>query len=81
MAEERKGYRYKEEHPEYGKFHSNAEDAIFYDAEPLTNADRAKAAEMWDRLVISASPGKRISYPDIKFSKAEIVIDDENKEV
>lgn len=52
MTEERKGYRYKEVYPEYSKFHSNAEDVTFYDAEPLTEADHKKAAEMWDRMVI-----------------------------
>jgi hypothetical protein len=60
---ERKGYRYKEEHPEKGKFHSNAEDVIFYDAEPLTEEQLKKAARMWDSLAIKASPGKKIPDP------------------
>ena len=64
MAEERKGYKAKEAEPEYNRFHSNAEDVTFYDAEPLTDEERKEAAEMWDAVVVSATPGKRVPYPD-----------------
>ena len=65
MAEARKGYKYKEEYPEHGKFHSNAEDVTFYDAEPLTEADHKKAAEMWDRLTSVATPPKELSQNNL----------------
>jgi hypothetical protein len=55
-----KGYKYKEENPESGKFHSNAEDGTFYYAEPLTDEDHKKAAEMWDRLTSGATLAKKI---------------------
>ena len=60
MAEERKGYKYKEEHPIYNRFHSNAEDGTFYYAPPLTEEDHKKAAEMWDKLALSATPAKKV---------------------
>jgi hypothetical protein len=58
MPEPKKFY-YKEAQPEKGKFHSNAEDGYFMQAEPLTDADRAKAAAMWDKMVISSEPAEQ----------------------
>jgi hypothetical protein len=72
MADERKGYKYKEEHPVYNKFYSNAEDVTFYDAEPLTEEDHKKAAEMWDRLVISASPAQQVPDSRARSTKKRI---------
>jgi hypothetical protein len=63
MAEARKEYRFKEEYPEKGKFHSNAEDAVFYEAEPLTEEQQKKAARMWDTLAVKSSQGKKIPAP------------------
>jgi hypothetical protein len=64
MAEARKGYKYKEENPEHGKFHSNAEDGTFYDAEPLTERTTKRPPKMWDRLTSAATKAKKI--PDDK---------------
>ena len=54
------GNRAKEDEPIYNKFHSNAEDVVFSRAPPLTDAQKRKAAAMWDALAIESSPPERV---------------------
>ena len=63
--EEGKVGKYREEHPVYNKFYSNAEDVVFSKAPPLTEADKKKAALVWDALAQKGtSQGKKVPGPD-----------------
>jgi hypothetical protein len=74
MADDkRKGYTGKEEHPVlHNKFYSNADGYVFYDAEPLTEAEKKLVAVIWDSLAQKGSkPGIRVPKPDTTLTEKE----------